>query len=92
MTALAPSTLKANDDSTLPAKFSNGPNKFFAGHALSYISVRDDARRAGFVRLSILFAITRVVPPKDGNQPGWVTAPSAAEVTWAAYLANTPEV
>ena len=23
---------------------------------------------------------------------GWVTAPSEAEVTWAAYLANTPEV
>ena len=24
--------------------------------------------------------------------PGWVTAPSEEEVTWAAYLANTPEV
>ena len=24
--------------------------------------------------------------------PGWVTAPSEAELTWAAYLANTPAV
>ena len=92
MTALAPSTLKVNGDSALSAKPSDVPNKLFTGHALSYTNVRDDTRLAGFVRLSIFFAMTRVAPLKDGNQPGWVTAPSEAEVTWAAYLANTPEV